>query len=173
MGKILGSWSGMRKYLEQEMIANSLRGRVRYSCTTFVGMDGCGIFEIIVDNKTVKQFSMETVASDLFNESQPIDVNKYWEAFWKEKEETQIENRNEFGDMEFAEALCIYRKLNINESIISPNPIVRMFAVLDRRVGKRTLEKIKHDIQNQPKWLRYFYRLRLDSENIKGIVVKS
>ena len=75
--------------------------------------------------------------------------------------------------MEFAEALCIYRKLNINESIISPNPIVRMFAVLDRRVGKRTLEKIKHDIQNQPKWLRYFYRLRLDSENIKGIVVKS
>ena len=27
MGKILGSWSGMRKYLEQDMLANSLQGR--------------------------------------------------------------------------------------------------------------------------------------------------
>ena len=34
MGKILGSWSGMRKYLEQEMLASVLHGRVRYGCTT-------------------------------------------------------------------------------------------------------------------------------------------
>ena len=30
MRKILGSWSGMRKYLEQDMIAESLKGRIRY-----------------------------------------------------------------------------------------------------------------------------------------------
>jgi hypothetical protein len=51
MAKILGSWSGMRKYLEQEMIAESLRGRVRYGCTAYVGMDGCRIFEICIDGK--------------------------------------------------------------------------------------------------------------------------
>lgn len=33
MGKILGSWSGMRKYLEQEMLADSLHGRVRQIST--------------------------------------------------------------------------------------------------------------------------------------------
>ncbi|WP_442861330.1 hypothetical protein [Butyrivibrio sp. XB500-5] len=41
MGKILKSWSGMRKYLENEMLADSLRGRVRYNCTAYVGMDVC------------------------------------------------------------------------------------------------------------------------------------
>ena len=35
MGKILGSWSGMRKYLESEMLAESLHGRIRYGCTSY------------------------------------------------------------------------------------------------------------------------------------------
>ena len=46
MGKILGSWSGMRQYLEQDMLAKCLHGRVRYNCTSYVGMDGWRIFEI-------------------------------------------------------------------------------------------------------------------------------
>lgn len=41
MSKILGSWSGMRKYLEKEILADSLCGRVRYGCTAYIGMDGC------------------------------------------------------------------------------------------------------------------------------------
>ena len=61
MGKILGSWSGMRKYLEQEMLASVLHGRVRYGCTTYVGMDGCRIFEVCIDGRQVKRFSWETV----------------------------------------------------------------------------------------------------------------
>ena len=36
MGKILGSWSGVRKYLEQDMLAPALRGRLRYGCTAYV-----------------------------------------------------------------------------------------------------------------------------------------
>lgn len=39
MGKILGYWGGMRKYLEQEMLAHSLHGWVPYNCITYVGMD--------------------------------------------------------------------------------------------------------------------------------------
>ena len=49
MPKILGSWGGMRRYLEQEMLAPRLRGRVRYGCTTYVGMDGCRIFTLALD----------------------------------------------------------------------------------------------------------------------------
>ena len=59
MGKALGSWSGMRKYLEQEMLADSLHGRIRYGCTSYVGMDGCRIFEVCVDGVQVKRFSWE------------------------------------------------------------------------------------------------------------------
>lgn len=46
------------------------------------------------------------------------------------------------------------------------NPLVRMFAVLDRRVGKRTLLKLATQIEEQPQWLQFFYMLRLDAETI-------
>ncbi|MBR3867929.1 MAG: hypothetical protein IKM66_01305 [Clostridia bacterium] len=46
---ILSSWSKMRKYLEQEMLAESLQGRIRFNCTSYVNMDGMHIFEIFVD----------------------------------------------------------------------------------------------------------------------------
>ena len=57
----LASWGKMRKYLEQEMIADSLKGRIRFNCTAYPNMDGMHIFEIFVDNKIEKQFSWETV----------------------------------------------------------------------------------------------------------------
>ena len=45
MGKKMGSWSGMRKYLEQEMLAECLKGKIRYSCTSFAGMDNTYFIE--------------------------------------------------------------------------------------------------------------------------------
>ena len=59
---VLGSWSGMKKYLEQEMLADSLKGRVSYACTHYPGTDGGHLFEVRVDGRTDKRFSMETVA---------------------------------------------------------------------------------------------------------------
>ena len=53
----------MQKYLEKEMLADSLKNRVRYGCTSYVGMDGCHIFEICIDGEQVKRFSLETVNS--------------------------------------------------------------------------------------------------------------
>ena len=47
MSKILGSWSGMRKYLEQEMLAECLHGRVRYNCNSYVGMDAIFLKSIL------------------------------------------------------------------------------------------------------------------------------
>lgn len=166
MAKAMGSWSGMRKYLESEMLANTLKGRLRYSCTTFVGMDGFGIFGVFVDDESIKRFSMETVASDLYPNTKPVDMTEYWQAYWREKESVPLEKRKEFDDEEFADALTLYRSLNISEAIYSNNPIVRMFAILDRRLGKRTLQKLTEKIELQPAWLQYFYRLRISAENI-------
>ena len=54
-----------------------------------------------------------------------------------------------------------YRNNDIQNSIISDDPIVRMFAVLDRRIGKRTIEKL--NVSKQPEWLQIFYELRKNS----------
>lgn len=47
----------MRKYLEQEMLAECLRGRIRYNCNSYVGMDGCRMFELYIDDVLIKRFS--------------------------------------------------------------------------------------------------------------------
>lgn len=169
MKKILGSWSGMRKYLEQEMLAESLRGRVRYGCTTYVGMDGWHIFEICVDGKQVKRFSLETVNTYFIDSGykktlKPMGTMDYWDNFWALLDETPLNSRTEYTDTEFCDALEEYRNQKIQVSIHSENPLVRMFAVLDKRVGKSTLKTLKDTIANQPEWLQNFYSLRIDSE---------
>ena len=171
MGKILGSWSGMRKYLEQDMIANTLQGRIRYGCTRYVGMEACHIFEVCIDGVQVKRFSWETVNSYFIDNeypenSHPSGIGEYWIEFWSLLEKYPINKRTEYTDEEFCEALETYRNQDIQDSINSVNPLVRMFAVLDRRIGKRTLTKIYDTIDEQPEWLRQFYTLRLDAEKI-------
>ena len=166
MSKALKSWSGMRKYLEKEMLADSLQGKVRYNCTTYVGMDGCHIFELYINNELFKQFSWETVNSyfirmNYIEKQQPMTTGEYWDDFWKLLEQYPMDNRNEYTDNEFAEALEKYRNSDIQESVNSNNPIVKMFALLDRRVGKRTLEKLKDTISYELEWLQKIYELRV------------
>ena len=171
MGKILGSWSGMRKYLEHEMLAECLCERVRYNCTTYVGMDGCRIFEVYIDNKLLKRFSWETVNTYFIKNgykenSNPSGIGEYWHGFWALMDTVPMKSRSEYTDDEFCDALEKYRNQSIKDSINSENPIERMFAVLDRRIGKRTIASFKESLENQPEWLRSLYCLRLDSENI-------
>lgn len=172
MGKVLGSWSGMRKYLEKEMLAPPLQGRIRYNCTRYVGMDNCFIFEIFVDKKLIKQFSWETVNTYFINNGytqnkNPIGIQEYWAEFWDLLDKIPFSSRDEYRDEEFCDALETYRNQSIQDSLMSENPIERMFAILDYRVGRRSLIKLKNTVENQPTWLQFFYKLRLEAENIK------
>ncbi|MBR4050526.1 MAG: hypothetical protein IKK09_08510 [Clostridia bacterium] len=160
-----GSWSGMRKYLEKEMLADSIKGRVRYGCTCYPGMDGCKIFEVCIDNKYKKQFSWETLYADLGKKGYPKD-ERNWGQMVDYTERIPAEERDAHMCREFCDALAEYRNQDIKNSIESDNPIVRMFAILDRRTGKRTLEKLKDNVTKQPEWLQKFYLLRLEAENI-------
>ncbi len=172
-GKILGSWSGMRKYLEQEMLAESMKGRIRYRCTTFPDMDGCGLFEVFLDGKTYKQFSLETVQSYFIKNGiveqkpHPLSIPEYWEDFLETLEKAPMNERTEYTDDEFSEALQAYRNSDIAESLAADNPIQNMFAVLDRRVGKRTLIKIKDEMSKTPEWLDRLYGERCKAEGVK------
>ena len=114
MEKILGSWSGMRKYLEKKMLAESLHGRVRYGCTRYVGMDGCHIFEVCIDGVQMKRFSWETVNTYFIKNgykdgSHPFGVGEYWDGFWALLDEVPLQARTEYTDDEFCGALKEYR----------------------------------------------------------------
>ena len=166
-----GSWSGMRKYLEKEMLADSLKGRIRYGCTTYVGMDGCKIFEVCIDDKQVKRFSWETVNNYFIEKGyksieKPYGAIEYWDEFWSLLDKYPLNERTEYKDSEFADVLAEYRNQDIKSSVESDNPIVGMFAILDRCVSKRTLEKLKDTLDEQPEWLKQFYILRMEAEKL-------
>lgn len=52
----------------------------------------------------------------------------------------------------------------IINALYSDNYIIQIFAILDRRIGKRTLRKIKKEeiYQSYPFWVKQFYELRLE-----------
>ena len=166
MGKALGSWSGMRKYLEENMLAEPLKGRVRYNCSTGVGMDGCRFFEVYYDDVCIKRFSWETV-NNWFIERQyakkqhPVSIRDYWDGFWDLMEQYPMDSRTEYTDDEFCSALETYRNSDIQYSIRSSDPIVKMFALFDRRTGKRSLERIEEEMKDEPEWLQKIYRIRI------------
>ena len=153
----------MRKYLEKEMIAENIRGRVRYGCTRYVGMDNCHIFDVCIDDKQIKRFSLETVNSYFIKQGysenvSPVGVHEYWGGFWNTMKKYPMSMRTEYTDDEFCNALEKYRNNDIQNSIVSDNPIIRMFAILDKRIGKRTIDKL--NVSEQPEWLQVFYELR-------------
>ncbi len=100
----------MRKYLEQEMLVDSLHGQIRYNCTTYVGMDGCHIFEVYIDNKLVKQFSWETVntyfiENEYKKNSNHVGIGEYWDEFWALMDSVPMQARQEYTDNEFCKSL--------------------------------------------------------------------
>ena len=165
MGNILGSWSGMRKYLEKDMLANSLKGRIRYGCTNYYDWDAFYTFEVCIDDKRAKCFTFESVCN-YFDNIELNDRSKYPFGVWSFLNQCPVTDRTEYTDEEFCQALELYRNQDIQKSIASENPMVRMFAILDRRIGKRTLARVKETLNEQPLWLRQFYRLRIEAENV-------
>ena len=100
MGKYEGSWSGMRRYLEHDMLAPCLYGRVRYGCTAYVGMDGSRIFEICIDGRPVKHFSLETVNTWFLDNGyrpgpRPVGLGEYWDGLWMLLDEVPRSRRTE------------------------------------------------------------------------------
>lgn len=180
MGK---SWSGLRKELEEEFLCESLRGRVQYFLTHYHGApDNYGRFCVRVDKK---EYVMANPYSyyvkgyykleNLTKKERDIPEREWTDkGYLYDDENKKVEddivnvaiNNGDFHIYNITDAIREYKGLPITESIVSENPIVRMFAVMDRRIGKRKLEKLSKEIDMQPEWLQFFYKLRLDSENI-------
>ncbi len=76
----------------------------------------------------------------------------------------QMLEQGDFSVWQFTDALQEYKNNPIKDNLSSLNPIVRMFAILDRRVGKRTLHRLEQEMEKQPEWLRFFYQLRRSAE---------
>ena len=162
----LRHWGEVRKTLEQDLLCDSLKGRVRYFATRYrKSHDGIGRVCVLVDEK------------EIINMPYSIENERYVETLRRKKDEPDKSRQkiyekvcDDFAEIglyypgDFGTALDEFLSEDIQDALSSENYIVRMLAIMDRRVGKRTLERIKPDISVLPEWLQYFYKLRLEAE---------
>ena len=59
-----------------------------------------------------------------------------------------------------------YLSLSISDALKHEQWMIRLFAILDKRCGKRTLVKLAEEINTYPDALKEFYLIRLSNEGI-------
>ncbi len=143
------NWSSLRKKLEEDRLCPALRGHVQYFLTRYrEAPDGYGRFAVRVDGEEWLHGGYLEVAT------------KAPPRFQYPAELCGV-----YDEWEFVKSVEAYAdELPIHEALVHENPIIRMFAVLDRRIGQRRLPEIAAALDDQPEWLRRFYQLRLDAE---------
>ena len=184
----MATWSGLRKELEQDRLCPALRGRVQYFATHYHGApDDYGRVCVRVDGKEYAHGNPYAYYGRGYCDLERVlkAAHQVPGRVWTGKEtlyeaenaalEAQIQEQaladGAFSMTDFQRALEAYRQTPIQACLESSNPLVRMFAVLDRRVGKRTLMRLRGSVAQQPDWLAFFYRLRLEAEGIASPVL--
>lgn len=162
------SWGKMRKILENDNIADCLKGRLRYFVTHYrKSHDGEGCARIYFDGSEVLSSCYYDWCGQYFcnrNIIKRCDDDDF-ETLHHKIDIAAVNNKG-FDQNHFYRAFYIYNNSDIQQSICSENPLVRVFAVMDRRIGKKTLYKIAENLDKQPDWVRILYKIRLDAEKI-------
>ena len=71
-----------------------------------------------------------------------------------------------FDQKVFYEAFHEFDNQSIEKSLTSENPLVRVFALLDRRLGKRRLLVLEESMEQELDWVRVFYVIRMQAEGL-------
>lgn len=159
------SWGYLNKQLA-DLLCDELKERVSYFLTRYHKVhNSYGRAAICLDQKEQVCFSW----IEMYH--QESDLHKVWEetGIW-DNNDLQLKKKWDenatYYDMDFLSAATSFLQMPIKEALNSDNYIVRVFAILDRRIGKRTLRKIKEDgaYQSYPFWVKQFYDLRLKTE---------
>ncbi len=162
----MAAWSGMRKKLEREYLAESLRGHIQYYATSYrKSHDHEGRAAIRYDGKEIIK-------------------GCYWNNWMKaglfprdEKYERRMAMENAYMDdvalkLGVFDQRCFYRAFeefehqSIEESLVSNNLIIRIFAILDRRIGKRRLLLMQETINDEPEMFQEFFAIRAKAEGL-------
>ena len=159
------SWSGLNKWL-CECLCEELKGSITYFLTRYHKVhDSYGRAAILLDGKElvcfswIEQYRQEQQVAATHNE----DRSKDWFELYEEMKPGWAENCT-LCEWDFLSAVLEFRNLSIQDALNSEDYIIKVLAILDKRVGKRTLQKIKEaeEYKKYPEWVRQFYELRLN-----------
>lgn len=163
----MATWSGIRKKLESEYLAKSLQGHIQYYATTYSrSHDHEGRAAIRYDGKEIIKgcYWYNWTKADQFPKDEKYERRMREENAFMDDTALKL---GVFDQRSFYAAFQEFDQQSIEKSLKSENLIVRIFAVLDRRVGKRRLLMMKDTIEQEPNTFKEFYAIRARAEDIK------
>lgn len=160
------TWSGIRKKLETEYLAESLRGHIQYYATSYSkSPDHEGRASIKFDGKEIIKgcYWNNWMKADLFPKDEKYNKRMNTEMAYIDDTALKL---GVFDQRCFYNAFAEFDNQSIEASLKSDDLIVRIFAVLDRRLGKRRLELMKETITGEPETFQMFYVIRAKAEGL-------
>ena len=162
----MATWSGIKNKLENDYLCPALRGRIQYFVTRYrETLDRTGRASIRLDGEEVLRSNYYDYRDKLWNRFNRLRADP------TEKDDYQLAyegtlNDGCFDQRVFYDAFHLFDTQSIEESLNSDNPLVRVFALLDRRLGKRRLLAMKEKMEQEISWVRAFYVIRMQAEGL-------
>lgn len=155
------SWSGLNKQLG-ECLCDPLKERISYFLTRYHEVhNSYGRASIKLDGKELVVFSW----IDMYK--QEWDTNEHWkENGVYDSSAPELKDKWEregtLSEWDFLQAATEFLQMPISSALKSDNCLIRVFAIMDRRVGKRTIKQIQDSeiYKTYPEWAQQFYKLR-------------
>ncbi|MEA5050806.1 MAG: hypothetical protein VB021_04955 [Oscillospiraceae bacterium] len=160
----MARWSAIRHKLESDYLAESLRGHIQYYATSYSrSPDHEGRAAIRLDGKEIISgcYYNNWFKAELFPRDETYENRIHCEFAYMDDTAIQL---GVFDQRCFYEAFDIFDNQSIQDSLNSDNAIVRVFAVLDRRVGKRTLIRLGETIDREDTTFKEFFSIRAAAE---------
>ena len=149
------TWSGIRKKLEKEYLAPCLQGHIQYYATSYS-----------------KSPDHEGRAAIRYDGANQFPKDEKYEKRMREEfafiDDTAIK-LGIFDQRCFYTAFYEFDNQSIEMSLNSENLLVRIFAILDRRVGKRRLTSIRRTIEKDESIsnvFKEFFAIRIKAEGM-------
>ena len=162
----MSTWSGIRKKLESEYLAESLKGDISYFATSYSrSPDHEGRAAIRYKGKEI----IKGCYYHNWTKAASFPKDEKYEKRMKEEFAFMDDTALRLGIFDqrcFYNAFAEFDQQSIEMSLKSENLIVRIFAVLDRRVGKRRLALMKETIAEEPDTFQEFYAIRVKAEGL-------
>lgn len=162
------SWSKLNKELSA-FVCEPLKNRITYFLTRYHEVHNAyGRAAILLEKKELISFSWDKMYKQDYDDARLYENTDFSYDERKHILKPEWDRNCIYCEWDFLEAVTKFLKMPIDEAIKSDNYIIRIFAVLDKRVGKRTLIRIQEEIQSEdlPQWLYKFYELRFSVSNL-------
>jgi len=153
------SWGKIKKELEQHWMCEATRGRVSYFLTRYrQAHDQRGRVAVLIDGKEVLQSSdLETECENpgLWGRAEQQGMNPVMLAAYE---------KGQFHTSLFEESYQAYTSQSLQDNIQSVDPLVRLFTLFDRRIGRQQFKTLKNTLIGNAPFLQTFYAFRLQCE---------